>query len=195
MYLSKSMSSLPKTIVVLGADRVGKSTIIENTYKDLVAKDICIRKLHFSGPQPHHHSPIQQYLDPFQSALAEKAQVVLCDRGFSEVCFYGKFRRHIEISEEWANSAESFFSAYSSDLKVFIVEREWDWSLPFHISEINDLYPNCSNYFLDMQLKIREKEHKEYYEYMEDYLSNRSLLPQTTIISPLEKDFSLSHVV
>lgn len=189
------MSSYPKTIVVLGADRVGKSTTVENTYKDLVERDICVRALHFSGPQPHHHSPIQQYLDPFQAALEEQAQVVLCDRGFSEVCFYGKFRRHIEISEEWANSAESFFASYSSMIKVFLIERTWEWSLPLHIIEINELYPDCSDYFMNMQLQVRKKEHEEYYAYMRDYLTHRSLLSDVTILSPSTKSFSLADVV
>lgn len=186
---------LPQTIVILGADRVGKSTIVENTKNDLIARDICVRALHFSGPKPHHHTPIQQYLDPFQSALAEEAEVVICDRGFSEVCFYEKFRRHIEISEEWANSAESFFSAYSSNIKVFLIERTWEWSLPFHIIEIGTLYPECSDYYLEMQLKARHKEHEEYYAYMKDYLSNRSLLSDIEIISPTSRHFSLADVV
>jgi hypothetical protein len=184
----------PKTIVVLGADRVGKSTLVENTKKDLVSKDICVRSLHFFGPQPHHHSPIQQYIDPFQSALEEKAEVVICDRGFSEVCFYERFRRNISISEEWANSAESFFAAYSSKIKVFLVRRSWEWSRPFHIEEIKDLHPGCSEYFVSTQLKAREKEHREYYKYMCDYLSHRSLLTDIQVISP-SKDSSLAHMV
>lgn len=185
----------PHTIVVLGADRVGKSTTVDNTRDGLIARDICVRTLHFSGPKPHHHTPIQQYLDPFQSAIEEKAEVVICDRGFSEVCFYEKFRRHIEISEEWANSAESYFSAYSKTIKVFLIERSWEWSLPFHIIEINTLYPECSDYYLEMQLKARYKEHKAYYAYMKDYLSNRSLLSDIQIISPTSRHFSLADVV
>lgn len=185
----------PRTIVVLGADRVGKSTIVENTRNDLVARDVCVRALHFSGPQPHHHTPIQQYIDPFQSALEEKAQVVICDRGFSEVCFYEKFRRNLEISEEWANSAESYFSAYSETIKVFLVERTWEWSLPHHIVELGLLYPNCSDYYLEMQLKARQKEHEEYYAYMKDYLYNRSLLSKFEIISPPSGNFSLADMV
>jgi len=185
----------PRTIVVLGADRVGKSTIVKNTQDELVSRDVCVRTLHFSGPRPHHHSPIQQYIDPFQSALEERAQVVICDRGFSEVCFYEKFRRHINISEEWANSSESYFAAYSETIKVFLVERDWEWSLPHHIAELNSLYPNCSGYFMEMQLKARYKEHKEYYSYMKDYLYNRSLLLNIQTISPESPDFSLADVV
>ena len=185
----------PRTIVVLGADRVGKSTIVKNTQDELISQDVCVRTLHFSGPQPHHHTPIQQYLDPFQSALEEKAQVVICDRGFSEVCFYEKFRRNLEISEEWANSAESYFSAYSETIKVFLVERTWQWSLPHHIIELKSLYPGCSDYYLEMQLKTRQKEHEEYYAYMKDYLANRSLLCDFRIISPETEDFSLANMV
>lgn len=185
----------PKTIVVLGADRVGKSTIVANTEKDLIARDICVKTLHFSGPKPDHHTPIQQYIDPFCKALEDQAQVVICDRGFSEVCFYERFRRRIDISEEWANSAESFFAAYSSDIKVYLIERDWEWSLPFHIIEISSMYPDCSDYFMKMNLQARKKEHEEYYSYMKDYLKNNSLLSDIRFISPTSPKFSLADVV
>lgn len=120
---------------------------------------------------------------------------MICDRGFSEVCFYEKFRRNLEISEEWANSAESYFSAYSETIKVFLVERTWQWSLPHHIIELKSLYPGCSDYYLEMQLKARQKEHEEYYAYMKDYLANRSLLCDFRVISPETEDFSLANMV
>jgi hypothetical protein len=64
-----------------------------------------------------------------------------------------------------------------------------------HIIEINELYPGCSDYFMNMQLQAREKEHEEYYEYMKDYLTYRSLLSDITILSPPDKSFSLADVV
>lgn len=187
--------SNPKTLVLLGADRVGKSTIVENTRRDLISREVCTRVLHFSGPKPYHHTPIQQYIDPFQDALNEKAQVVICDRGFSEVCFYEKFRRQLDISEEWAKSAESFFAANSSEIRVYLVERPWEWTESLHVLEILDMYPDCTDYFMDAQLKIRRKEHEEYYEYMKDYLRYRSLLRNVQFISPSTKNFSLASVV
>lgn len=171
------MSTKPTIIVILGADRVGKSTIVSNTYKQFTDNDIDAAVLHFSGPQPHHNSPIEQYLKPLESVLDTMSEVVICDRGFSEVCFYDKFRRHVDISEEWAFSAESYFASQATKVHVFLIKRPWEWSKPHHIIEIKEQYPNATPYFIRNQLLMREAEHHAYYEYMEDYLKNRSLLP------------------
>jgi hypothetical protein len=170
----------PKIFVVLGADRVGKSTFIENSYEALNASST-VSKLHFSGPQPHHNSPIDQYIEPLNKLELDKVRYVLCDRGFSEVCFYEKFRRNIVISEQWAIAAESYFKSVSSEIKVFMIERDWEWSLPKHIKEIDELFPEASNYYRRNILLVREEEHKRYYEYMNSYLKDLSTLPYEII--------------
>jgi len=91
------MPMKPKIFVILGADRVGKSTFIENSYEFLIGSTTAA-KLHFSGPQPHHNNPIDQYIEPLNAIGLDKVRYILCDRGFSEVCFYEKFRRNIIIS-------------------------------------------------------------------------------------------------
>jgi hypothetical protein len=189
--------SKPVTIVLLGPDRVGKSTIVANTVNDLRKKDLDVKELHFSGMRPHHHTPIEQYIEPFNNAIEDMAEVIVCDRGFSEVCFYDKFRRNIEISEEWAQSAESYFSAYSSSLHVFLVKRPWEWSLPFHIEEIEFLSrgSDMSKFAKALQLDNRRREHDAYYDYMEEYLAHRSLLRCVKKISPTDPMFSLAYLV
>jgi len=175
------MSTKPIIIVVLGADRVGKSTIVSNTLKQYKDIDIDATALHFAGPQPHHNSPIEQYTQPLDAALDIMPEVVICDRGFSEVTFYDKFRRHVDISEEWAFAAESYFLSKASNVHVFLLKRSWEWSRPHHIKEIKEQYPSSTPYFIRNQLLMREAEHYAYYEYMEDYLKNRSLLPYKTL--------------
>lgn len=171
------MSTKPTIVVILGADRVGKSTIVSNTFEQFTDNDIDAAVLHFSGPHPHHNSPIEQYLQPLESVLDTMPEVVICDRGFSEVCFYDKFRRHVDISEEWAFAAESYFASQATKVHVFLIKRPWEWSKPHHTIEIKDQHPNATPYFIRNQLLMREAEHHAYYKYMEDYLKNRSLLP------------------
>lgn len=173
--------SKPITVVLLGADRVGKSTIVTNTVKKLEKDGYDAKALHFSGPQPYHSSPIQQYIEPFDLARDEMAQVIVCDRGFSEVCFYDKFRRHVDISHEWAQSAESYFLEKSLHVLVFLVKRRWEWSQPHHVKEVLDLHPDATAWFVKNQLEMRKAEHYAYYEYMEDYLNNYSLLPHKVL--------------
>lgn len=190
--------SKPVTIVLLGPDRVGKSTIVSNTANELRKKGKKVAELHFSGMKPDHHTPIQQYIDPFNQTLKNQDEVVICDRGFSEVCFYDKFRRNIEISEEWAQSAESYFSSSSSSLHVFLVKRDWEWSKPLHIEELellNSGRTGISKFAMGLQLELRRREHEAYYAYMEEYLANRSLLRCVRVISPETPSFSLAYLV
>jgi hypothetical protein len=186
--------SKPITVVILGADRVGKSTIATNTVKKLEADEYDATLLHFSGPQPYHSSPIQQYIEPFNLACETYPQVIVCDRGFAEVAFYDKFRRHIDISHEWAQSAESYFLEKSLDVRVFIVRRDWEWSQPHHVAEILDQHPDATAWFVKNQLEMRRAEHYAYYEYMQDYLDNRSLLPYT-VLKDAPKDHDVSHCI
>lgn len=173
--------SRPVTAVLLGADRVGKSTIVKNTIDRFGRKDVDAIALHFSGPQPNHSSPIQQYIEPFESVLEMMPEFVICDRGFSEVCFYDEFRRHITISPQWAQSAESYFLERSSRLHVFLVERDWEWSEPHHLAEVLEQYPDATAWWVKNQMKAREAEHYAYYDYMHNYLNLHSLLPHTVI--------------
>lgn len=179
----------PKIFVILGADRVGKSTFIENSYQNIEAFST-VTKLHFSGPKPHHNNPIDQYIEPLNAIDLNSTSYILCDRGFSEVCFYEKFRRNIIISEQWAVAAESYFKSVSSHIEVFMIKREWEWSKPKHIEEINELYPEASNYFKRNQLLVREEEHKQYYSYMEDYLKHITTLPYKIIQPELGQSIS-----
>lgn len=178
-------SPKPKILAVLGADRVGKSTLITNTYNALVERNVDVKVLHFSGPKPHHNSPIDQYIQPFQQVLTEGdcPEVFLFDRGFSEVNFYEQWRRHTPISEEWTLAAESYFASNSYQIAIVMVKRSWEWAEPHHIVELKAEYPDATNYFLRTQLNARKAEHHAYYEYMEDYLTSRSSL-YAEIITP-----------
>lgn len=185
---------LPRIIAVLGPDRVGKSTLVENSY-NVINEFANVEKLHFSGPQPHHNSPIEQYIEPLNKVTTrDTAEYILCDRGFSEVCFYEKFRRNIIISPEWAVAAESYFFAVSKSIDILVVERSWEWAKENHIKEINELFPDATPYYKRNQLLVREEEHKQYYAYMKNYLENISTLPYQ-IIQPKLGESVLDYVL
>lgn len=182
--------SSPVTAVVLGADRVGKSTIVNNTLERFKHKGLDAHFLHFSGPKPFHNSPIEQYIEPFNQALDSYPEFVLCDRGFSEVCFYDDFRRRISISYEWAQSAESYFRDRSSSIHVFLIERDWEWSEPHHLKEVVEENPDATAWWVKKRMEMRRNEHSAYYDYMHNYLHHYSLLPFTKITDP-EFDYDL----
>lgn len=175
----------PVIAVILGADRVGKSTAISKLKAQLESShDLDVSLLHFSGPQPHHHSPIQQYIDGLDTLLQGwTPQVILCDRGFSEVCFYDKFRRNIDTSEEWALASESYFASKAFKIKVFLLKKEWEVCKPFHLKEIKEQNPDSSLYYQSCVLRSREIEHYTYYNYMDEYLKKVSLIPSVTVFN------------
>lgn len=185
---------LPRIVAVLGPDRVGKSTFVENSYAT-ISEFTKVEKLHFSGPQPHHNNPIDQYIEPLNKIMAANAaEYILCDRGFSEVCFYEKFRRNIVISEQWAVAAESYFFSVSKSIDILVIERDWEWAKKNHIKEIEELYPKASPYYKRNQLLVREEEHVQYYNYMKDYLEKVSTLPYQ-IICPKLGESVLDYIV
>lgn len=186
--------SKPTTAVILGADRVGKSTLISYALERFKRRDVDAMTLHFSGPKPHHSSPIEQYIEPFDIALDSMPEFILCDRGFSEVCFYDRFRRHVDISHEWAQAAESYFLCKSKAVHVFLLKRSWEWSKPHHIKEIVEQQPDATAWWIKNQLEMREAEHYAYYEYMQEYLDNLSLLPYTKLDNP-KPDFDLFDLI
>lgn len=188
--LKKLTDKKPIIIAVLGPDRVGKTTFISNS-KDRVLTDhpnLHPNTLHFAGPKQEHNNPIEQYTQPldfivnnFNSTNIARQHIIFCDRGFSEVCFYDKVRRNIITSDQWAVAAESYFKQSSDSLSILLIERSWEWSKPFHKKEIDDLYPNATRYYKYCQLLNRENEHRQYYEYMKNYLNKVSTLPYKSI--------------
>lgn len=185
--------SKPVTLVLLGADRVGKSTIAANTLVDLDCrgyKGYKAMSLHFSGPKPWHSSPIEQYTEELDKALTHAPKVIICDRFGAEVAFYDKFRRNVDISHEWAQAVEAYFAQRSKEVQVYMVKRDWEWSRHHHIIEIRKEFPDCSLWWMKTQLAMRKAEHEAYYEYMLDYLKNYSMLPYEI----LEKTSSVFHL-
>jgi hypothetical protein len=71
-----------------------------------------------------------------------------------------------------------------------MIERDWEWSKQKHIEEINELYPDASNYFKRNQLLVREEEHKQYYNYMNAYLKEITTLPYKIIQPELGQSIS-----
>lgn len=171
----------PKCIAIMGPDRVGKSTLIENLKNHLEGDGKKVEVLHFSGPKSHHNSPIDQYTQPLENALFRDPDYVICDRFGAEVCFYEDVRRHVTISEEWAKTCESYFMS-RTDLDVYMVKRDWVWSLPHHKEEILYFYPESTSWFMDMKLKERHYEHISYYAYIESYMEKGSIIPHWNII-------------
>lgn len=175
---SLSAPKLPKILMFFGADRVGKSTLIASIEKILVDDGKKVKIAHFSGPKPHHHSPIEQYTEVLDPLFKEGFyDFILCDRCGSEVVFYDSWRRRVNTSNQWALSFESYIISQAETARIFLVEKDWEEVEQYHIQEILDQTgKNCSQFYINMELETRRKEHYAYYDYMQKYLRNTTTL-------------------
>lgn len=194
--------------MLLGADRVGKSTAIDQLQKHFYVHqkyygDPVIKKFHFSGPEAWHDSPIDQYTLPLLANLnqyQDKPCVFLCDRGGPEVCFYEKFRRHVDIPRHYLTQFEDFLLDNFLHIHVYLIYAPW-WEVEGrHVEEIEQQHPECSDYFRSMQLEGRKNEHEAYYDYMFKELSNSQcalkieyVSNSNQIVSQLESLIDASH--
>lgn len=167
-------------LIILGADRVGKSTLVQSVSRHLKSRDKTYTNLHFDGPKHWHNSPIQQYTEAID-LVPSSVDWVICDRGGSEVCFYEKYRRNIDIDHTWAQRFEEYVETNFAWHKTILIKRDWEWCRPHHIEEINRLWPNCTDYWRNSQLNMRKAEHECYYEYMDRYFSYISKLMPTIL--------------
>lgn len=179
---------------VLGADRVGKSTFVDNLLSCLINENKYFRKYHFSGPQPQHNSPIDQYILPLESGFETGEEFHICDRGGSEVCFYEKYRRGVDIDVSWAQSFESWCLSKYDKVYTILLQREWDDAIKQrHLNEIHMIYEDSTAWFAEQQLLNRKAEHISYYEYMNNYFDNGLTLLNSSSIFKM-KENSLQDV-
>jgi hypothetical protein len=176
------MQKFERFYAVVGADRVGKSTIIKELKNELLKnyseKEIAIA--HFSGPGPEDNSPIDQYTRVLDKITTP---VVICDRFGSEVCFYEEFRRRFTIPEDFAHSIESYAVSWSKRFALLYVTAEWQTVRPRHEQEILAENSECTIFYKNLLLKGREMEHYKYQDYMGSYLTKRTSLDSRDIYS------------
>ena len=82
---------MTKCIMVLGADRVGKSTIVQDTI-DSLPDNVYGVSQHFTAPKIKAN-PMQQYIDFLKMPWEDfGVDYVFMDRGFPETVFYEDYR-------------------------------------------------------------------------------------------------------
>ena len=172
-----------ETIIVLGADRVGKTTMIRNTKKLLESFGSSVLVAHFSGIDPSHHSPIQQFTDSLSDVNSNGIDFLILDRFVSDTLFYEPYRAKMPpIPHEYSYEVESLLLSCSSRLDLVLIEHEWNSDIENrHREEIIEQYPKASHYWVHSQVKKREIEHREYYKFTKEYLRSGTIIPQENI--------------
>lgn len=178
---------MTKAIIVLGPDRVGKSTLIESTKKSLVKGGYEVSCLHFREVQPHHHSPIDQYYDAFGGNFNREngySDYFLIDRFVPDTLFYETHRANFpSIDPSLARTVESMLidgCGGIENIQVMHVCTPWSSEISDrHRTEILEKYPNCTEYWVRINLEKAEAEHQNYNSFIQEYFTNGdSLIPK-----------------
>jgi hypothetical protein len=149
-----------KIFCVIGPDRVGKSTLINEMVHNLET-EYGVANLHFSGPLRGDLTPIDQYLVPLQSYYPyNNVDFFILDRGPQEVLFYEKSRRAANIPGYYYHVMEDVMLKLGQPF-VVLVEQSWDAVKPRHEEELAG--PNPGEPFT---LEERRREHESYYDFM-----------------------------
>ena len=168
------------SIIVLGADRVGKSTAVKNSREYLEKSDASVTVLHFSGVAPHHHSPVQQFTDTLMG-LKDRTDFLILDRFVSDTLFYEPYRYQLPpVPDYVALEPESMLRSISEKVSMIIIQHEWYLDLQErHKQEIKEQFPGCSSYWVSQQLEKRRIEHEQYYNHIRRYVNDVTLIPKS----------------
>jgi hypothetical protein len=171
-----------ESVIVLGADRVGKTTAIGNTRKHLESQGCSVTLVHFGGVSPSDHSPVQQFTDTLMG-IDNTVDYLILDRFVSDTLFYEPYRYQLPpIPKYIAHEPESMLLEMSERVSMVIIEHEWDGLIKErHEEEVRQLQPNCTSYWLAQQVQKRRIEHEKYYEHIEAYVRKTTLINKEDI--------------
>lgn len=165
------------SIIVLGPDRVGKSTLIRNTAKSLTDAGYSVATLHFREVQPHHHSPIDQYYEALGGGVNPGVQYLLLDRFVPDTLFYEERRANFPpIDYGMARTVESILLQLTgNEGRVDVAHLAPNWNEQIskrHREEIRGRYPGCSEYWTSICLERARTEHYLHTDFVSAYCTD-----------------------
>lgn len=165
-----------KLIIISGADRVGKSTLIDNTQAFLREQNCAV--YHHSAPPSQQDNIFDMYREHVEEWLATDKEWCVFDRSYpcSFILEDHRRRNHghmddvVDLELEWL--ADDRFKVVH-----VAVERPWSWSAKHHLIELKELFPDASPWFIRDEYVARMKEHKHYYERLYEFYSHVTAFP------------------
>lgn len=172
-----------ETIVVLGADRVGKTTAVRNTSEMLKGYGSIVTIAHFGAVSPKSHSPVQQFTDFIGTYDPNACDFLIFDRFVSDTLFYEPYRYQMPpIPHSYASEVESMLIESSNHIDVVLIGHAWNEDMvKRHTEEIVARDLGCTGYWVNAQLQKLKAEHEAYYEFTTNYLKNTSIIHQSSI--------------
>jgi hypothetical protein len=168
-----------KLVVFSGGDRVGKSTFISE-FQEYLGEDNCL-VYHHGAPPYHTESIFDFYRDHAAEWVASGKEWCLFDRSW--VCSYclEDFRRHTNGQLDEIADLEIEMLQCASSFKVVHVgiKRPWNWSAKHHLVELKEMHPSASLWVIRDHYVARQKEHRIYYEKLEEFYQHVTAFPHT----------------
>lgn len=190
-----------RSIIFLGPDRVGKTSLIDVTAGFLQqSAGVQVQVEHFSGIKPHHHSPVEQFREKLEKIQSPGPHYLFLDRFVSDTLFYEEIRRQMPyIDPACSQEIESLLIEMSSSIDVVILNQVWNQELiDRHVAELKQIDHRASTYWINAQLELRLNEHKEYYKHTDEFFKNHSLISGNVhYVNPNPGDnlFTLCHAI
>lgn len=165
-----------KLVIFSGADRVGKSSLI-NITREALSEHGC-EVYHHSAPPSQQANIFDMYREHLEEWLSGTSEWCLFDRSYpcSFILEDHRRRNHghmddvVDLELEWL--ADDRFEVVHVS-----VERPWCWSAKHHLIELRELFPEASPWFIRDEYVARMKEHKHYYERLYDFYDNVTAFP------------------
>lgn len=180
MYVAKR-----KAFIILGADNVGKTTLISTSIQNVRNKGGVTYYHHFSAPR--NQTAREMYLDTADmledAILDRKPSHLYIDRAWPESAFYEDFRRKIIIPKEETLEIENYynelFTRYGFRVSLILLYKPFKAIAQYHKNELAAEISKTQAHLTGEKLTLmdRELEHIAYYDFMRDYLENTCTLP------------------
>jgi hypothetical protein len=181
-------------IIISGADRVGKSTLISNTQAHLREQNCAV--YHHSAPPSQQANIFDMYREHVEEWLATDKQWCIFDRAYpcSFILEDHRRRNHghmddvVDLELEWL--ADDRFQVVHVS-----VERPWSWSAKHHLVELKELFPEASPWFIRDEYAARMKEHKHYYERLYEFYDHVTAFPHLIHTPCKDSSYEVSNLV
>ncbi len=166
-----------KLIVVSGADRVGKSTLISELQQHLGEENCSV--YHHGAPPYHAENVFDFYRDNIIEWSSTGKEWCLFDRSW--VCSYclEDFRRHNNgLLDEIADMELDVMSCSDKFKTVHLgLKRPWHWSAEHHVIELTEQELGAPQWVIRNLYVSRQKEHRVYYDKLNEFYEHVTAFP------------------
>lgn len=168
-----------RLIIISGPDRIGKSTVVSELER-ILGDDI--ETVHLAEPPKDQEDPYDINRDKTAEWVAGRKNWCVFDRSYPCSFVLEDFRRrnHGHLDEIVQMELDMLSSRETFRVCHVLLRRPWSWSAPHHLDEVRALHPTAAEWFIRDEYVARMREHKLYYQRMDEFLEHFTAFPRTS---------------